>query len=68
MSLRSGFENIWRNYCMFCEWEEQCHQEVPCEHFQPIDWTEFYMAEIVDNQDERQAEYLLVVEELGGGD
>lgn len=62
------FEGTWRNYCKRCEWENQCREETPCIHFQPLDWMEFQIAEIIDDQDMRQAEYLLVMAEFGGDD
>ena len=68
MASGTRFEDTWRDYCKRCEWEGHCRQRTPCEHFQPIDWFEFQIAEVVDDQDMRQAEYLLVIAEFGGDD
>lgn len=68
MLLGTGFDDAWKNYCRLCEWECGCCEDAVCPYFTPQEWLEFEVAEIVDDQDMRQAEYLMVVAEYGGGD
>lgn len=68
MQSGTNFEDTWKDYCRLCEWREQCCEKTPCGHFQPYDLTTFQVAEIVDDQNARQAEYLLIVADFGGGE
>ena len=68
MQSGTNFEETWKDYCRSCEWREQCCGKTPCGHFQPYDLTTFHVAEIVDDQNARQAEYLLIVADFGGGE
>ena len=64
----ANFDEAWRNYCWLCEWESQCHESKPCGNFQPPDWLDLQVAEIVDDQDMRARAYLCIVAQFDGGE
>ena len=66
MATGTNFEDSWRNYCWLCEWRDQCLEDKPCMFFHPPDWMDFYVAEVVDDQNMRQSVYLGVMLEIGG--
>jgi hypothetical protein len=66
MLSETSFDDSWRNYCWLCEWEHQCHAASPCPYFQPPDWLDFQAAELVDDQDMRQAIYIEIIKDFGG--
>lgn len=66
MLSETRLDGDWKNFCWLCEWRMQCHSELPCVHFHPPDWIDFQVAELVDDHDLRQKEYLSVIAEMRG--
>lgn len=66
MLLETRFDDEFNDYCKLCEWNDSCIGTRVCQHFTPYDWSVFELAEIIDDQNMRQAEYLKIMAEFGG--